>query len=157
MRKQTDYNKLIGRIGDEYYWLEYIFNDENGFKGAVGFSLRPITIEEAEQRREDFDEDNELWKMAVSSGNTELSAEDWHKMVLDIDGDDSVFDMSFFSPYGEELIKKLNADIEDEGERYELTEACGCGRHFDIGMKWDELFKPELYKLIEQAEAKEIK
>lgn len=151
MRKQeTKYGKLIGRQGDEYYYLDYTFEDGT-FKGAVGSIMRPVTIEEAEDRRENFDDDGERWQMAVDAGATELGKKEWKEMVLDIDGDEAVFDQSYYE-YGEDLLNR----IDPKREIYELVECRGGGRCFYFDTKWDELFDPALWKEILKFE-KEIK
>ena len=144
--KRTEYNELIGRIDDEYYFLKDVFTHSKDFKGATGSVLRPVTKSEAEDRRERWDDDNELWKIAVQSGNTDLGADDWHAMVINADGDDVVFDLS-----DRDLADKLMAKLDDDD--IEIIECRDGGRCFDINMKWDEIYRPDLWKIIKQYES----
>ena len=146
-RTQTTYQKLIGRIDNEYYFLDYVF-ETDAYKGAVASVLSPVSFEEMEYRRENFDEDGELWKDAVANDRTELGHKEWAAHVLRLDGDDAVIDLSYFSTYGEELLQRLDP----EHEVYEYTEGVGGGRSFRPDMKWDELYEPELWQIIQQYE-----
>ena len=147
--KETEYGELIGRIGDEYYYLDGVFEYTDSFKGATGSVMRPVTPEEAEQRREDWDDGDEMWKQAVEAGNTTLGADEWHEMVMDVDGDEVIFDFSYCDTYGEDLLERL-------GEEYELVECRGGGRCFDYDMKWDELFNTKLWEMIRQYEPQKL-
>ena len=154
MENQTQYNKLIGRIENTYYYLEYIFETSSifetfpNFKGAVGLGFIPLTLEEVESRRDNWDEDNYLWKCAVENNNTTLGAEEWHEYILNTDGNDAIFNLSYYD-VGMELTQKLSRC----GLQYELSECVSSGRCFDKDMKWDKLFNPELWKKIQEAES----
>ena len=147
MRDQTTYGKLVGRVENEYYYLEYVFQDDT-FKGAVGAILIPVSFAEMEERRTIFDDDGELWRAAVEAQQTELSHKDWRDRVLAIDGDDAVIDLSWFCDYGEALLERLDP----KHEVYEYTEGIGGGRCFHLDMVWDELYAPDLWEIIKQYE-----
>lgn len=46
-RNETKYNKLVGRIGDAYIFLDYTFEHSPDFRGATGSSIRPVSRERA--------------------------------------------------------------------------------------------------------------
>lgn len=150
-----DYNRLVGRIDDEYFYLRYVFNDGKGFRGATGTALSPVTMHDAEIRREDFDQDNELWKQAVANNETTLSADDWHD-TYDGDVDECVFDLSH-RELAEDLINILAEEYKQENKRFdiELAECIESGRCFTENMKWDKLYNRNLWAIIGQYESKE--
>lgn len=151
-RQETKYGKLIGHIGEEYYYLDDTFSYDGGLRGATGSIMRPVTIEEAQYRRDNWDEDGELWRMAVEAKQTYRGHEDWVEFVLDCDGNDAVFDLSYYD-YQEALLDRLDPDR----KTYELVECVGGGRCFKPSMKWDELFAPELWKEIVKYESDTVK
>ena len=154
-RKEVKYNELIGRIGDEYYSLDYIF--ENGemngkpFKGACGSCFSPVTKEEADRRNEEartisrWNEYVDFWRDSVAAGKTTDSFEDWIELVIDeADGPCISFDASY-PMVAEKVAEKAGT---------EYAECTGGGRCFKAGMKWDELYRPDLLKLILEVESK---
>ena len=145
---ETKYGELIGEIGGDYYYLDYVFEHSDSFKGATATVLRPVAFSEAESRREEFDEDGELWRCTVASESTELSMDEWHKSVLDNDGDDAIFDFGG-GEYHEDLLDR----IDPERQEYELVECIGGGRSFSLDMKWDKLYNPELWEVIKKYES----
>ena len=146
MKNQTDYGKLIGRKGNEYYFLDYTFEDRD-FKGAVGSVMVPVTKEEAEERRDDWDSDGEMWRMAVEAEMTTMGMDEWHEFVLAMDGENHMFDESYCSTYGEELLAFLDS------EENELVECVGGGRCFYADREFDEIYEPDLWELIKKYES----
>ena len=108
-------------------------------RGAVGTIFVPATKREAQDRRDDWDEDGEQWRSAVAAEQTDMSMEEWHECTLGSDGDDVVFDLSYYD-LGIELCDKLNAELPEDHDEYELAECVGGGRCFSVDMKWDELY-----------------
>lgn len=151
-RTETKYNKLVGKLDDEYYFLDETFVYDDNFKGATGKALCPVSKEEYEQVT---DLDNvkdllkEIWQQAVESDNTELGLDDWVQMVIDTDGvEEVVFDTSGW--YGKEW-DELRALGYSE-EEYPVFEWSRCGRIFSKNMKFDEVYAPELIKEINKVE-----
>ena len=154
-KKQTDYDAIIGRSGEEWYVLNYIFTDSAVIgSGAVGSIFEPVTVDEAQARRDAFDENGKLWRMAVEAGDTDSGHDEWREMVLDNDGDDAVFDLSYpvIASAICDMLNKRNPEA-----NIELCECVGGGRCFPIGMKWGELLRPDLWALIQDAERKTSK
>ncbi len=143
-RETIQVNKLVGRIDEEYYFLEYTFDEGNAFRGAVGYSLRPVSFAEAEERRLSWDDDGEDWRMAVAAEETTLGMDDWHEWVKAIEDDELLFDFSYTSQAeAEQLLAKLQADDPD----VELLECVGGGRCFSHKQTWDEVFDREALDL----------
>jgi len=148
MRKETKIGKLICKIEDEYYFLNYFFNHNDDFKGATGTILRPVSKEEyieiTEDNAEEYLEEN--WRMAVQGGNTTDGLSDWVEYVKRMDGDGAFFDLSY-SEYWEQL-RAIGFDEED----YPVIECRGGGRCFGKETKFDKIFDKKLWKQIREIE-----
>lgn len=153
MRK--DINKIVGIVDNEVYILKYVFEDVNGFKGAVGYSMIPLTEAQVVDYRSDPEYLRDLWELAESELKLEDFAERSHEEAeyngCLYCGDDNSFREEF-----EDLIEQLPEDRKKLiKEMTDLTwTCCGCGRHFEKDMKFDIVFEPEVVKLINQYEEK---
>lgn len=153
MREQI--NKVVGIKDGEVYVLESVFND-NGFKGATGYSMRPLTKEYAEERKEP-ENLRELWEEAVQAGMTELGLYAWAELVnKEADNEGKLFptDDDSYRDEFEDLIEELPEDQKKQVKSMtDLTwEVSGCGRHFEYGMKFDTVFDQKLVDLINKYE-----
>lgn len=145
MKQQTNYNKLVGRTGDEYYFCDYIFTHADDFKGATGSVLRPVSKAEYEERtsqEELEDRFSDVWREAVASGSTTDSLSVWVEQAFDIDGDEMVFDLSY-SRYWDQL-----RELGFNDEEYPLFECTGGGRCFSKDIKFDEVYDQGLLNKI---------
>jgi hypothetical protein len=152
--------KLVGKIGDEYYGVDSLFEhapDSEGkvLKGAVGTVLVAITEEEykfrtsqdqLEERFEDY------WRQIVANGDTELSLSEWTKYAFENDGDESVFDIAW--DYGQEVIDFLVAQGEFEKDEVKFFEAVGGGRCFNQERvnAFDTIYDADLLRRIAKQE-----
>lgn len=155
-KQQTDYNKLVGRIGEEYYFLDYTFEHSPDFRGATGSSIRAVSLAEYEERTSEtglIEYLGELWADAVASGNTELGKDEWCKYVYECDGDEAIFDMSYYNLWDQ----VRDAEPALTVEAYPIFEAQSGGRCFSKGMKFDKVYAPELLKVIDSFEKPESK
>lgn len=155
MRKQIDVNKIVGIKDNEVYVLEYVFDDD-GFKGAVGYSMRTLTKQEVEDYRSDTEHLRDIWVEAVKSGHTSFGLDDFAEMANEeaemygryYCGDDDSFRDKFH-----DLLDELT---DDEKKLLPTTDldwtCCGCGRHFDKDMKFDVVFNREALDLIYEYE-----
>ena len=154
-RKQTNYNKLVGRIGNEYYFCDYIFRHSPDLKGATATILRPVSHGEYYERMDPTSSDTqdyfvELWRDAVASERTEIGLEEWIEWVLDNDGPDAIFDLSY-----EHLWDDLREAVpEFTEEDYPVFECISGGRCFSPDMEWDEIYDNKLWQKIKKVEAK---
>lgn len=148
-RKATKYGELIGRIDDEYYFLDEIFEYGPDFKGATATVLRPVPKDEYDERsdpenlREEY---RELWQQAVEHGDTDDGLDDWMEYV------DA-------APYWDDSGTQYHDRIRELGfseEDYPVIECTGGGRSFDKngarGQQFDEVYNAELLKEIAKVE-----
>lgn len=152
-------NKIVGIKDGEVYVLESVFND-NGFKGATGYSMRPLTKEYVEQSK-DPENLRELWKQAVKYEHTDLGLVEWAEEVNEeAESEGRLFatdDDSFREEFLElvETLPKSKRDIINA--MTDLTwEVSGCGRHFEEDMKFDVVFDKKLISLINKYESKQV-
>jgi len=149
MRKQTDYNEIIGMIDGEYYMLDYIFDDGKDFKGATGSVFSPVSPEEQEDL---LDIDNikdtfaDCWREAVSGGHTEDSLDDYCQSIIDNDGIDGVIDTSYSNYW--DKIRQLDKKFTDDW----VFNCTGGGRCFSKNMKFDKVFRQDLIDIINKYE-----
>jgi hypothetical protein len=150
-REQKNISKLVGRIGNRYYVCDYVFKDDD-FQGAVATVLMPISLEQYEDAQ---DMDNlkerfcDLWAEAAKDGRTEDSLEQFCQSILDCDGDESLWDFSGYKYWDE--IRKQVPELNEKD--YPVFECISIARSFRADMKWDELYDPELWKVIKQYES----
>ena len=149
-RKQTDYKKLVGRTGDEYFFIDYSFEHSEDFKGTTGSVMRPVSRQEYEDRTSEENMRDYLkdsWQAAVESGRYEESLDDYLEEIEP----DEMFDQSY-PEYAEQLREKFPEFTEED---YPIIECIGGGRCFSKGMKFDEVYSPELVKVINKFEREE--
>ena len=126
-RNSRDYNKVVAYNEDEIYLLDYTFSYADGFKGAVGTLVRPVTEQEYNERlsREGLAETAEcIWRAdAGSTYGTELGLEEWIDENLE--------------ELRESAIELQDLEVlEAAGLHYFAAEIIGGGRVFHEG--WDE-------------------
>lgn len=152
-KEKVVYNKLVGRIGDSFYFCDYIFRHEDGFKGATGTVLEPVSNSEYEDRMDSSNSDTleyfkEVWQQAVQNDSTEANLEDWVEDVLNIDGEEAIWDLSGYAFHDQ--IRE--AEPEYTKDDYPLFSCSGGGRCFDANMKFDKIYDKELWKKIQAIE-----
>jgi hypothetical protein len=148
--ERTKYGKLIGRIEDQYYFLDEIFKHSDNFQGATATVLRPVPKDEWEERSEpdNLREDNrEAWQAAVERGETDLGLDDWMEYA---DISEPYYDDSG-SQYHDQL-RALGLSEED----YPVIECTGGGRSFTKegaqDQEFEEVYNPELLTEIQKVE-----
>ena len=83
-------------IGEEFILLQYVFDYGDGFAGAVGVTLRPISRREEKEIEDNAAEHlEELWQMAVEGGNTTKGLEEWADDVIATDGIEAILNLSY--------------------------------------------------------------
>jgi hypothetical protein len=149
-RIETIYNKPVGIKDNEIYFLNDTFDYQDGFKGATGFSLRPLTRIEVE----DLNNDNnaieyyrDIWVETVAIGKTDQGLEDFASDCIDNqDGDYPGHDTSYYEHY-EEAKKHFNFNVE--------SFQCGSGgRCFnkDLLNSFDKVIDQKLIDIIRNFE-----
>jgi len=156
-RNDKHYNKIVARVDNEYYVLQYTFEHDDGFKGAVGSVFYPIT-----KNCYDWDNDIENLKERMiyrylsikrdKYGNfseddiDENDFTDWCENLEDED----IYDLSYFD-IGMEVAKLYESE---SGEMTVFSECIGGGRCFDPDTSYTEIYEPELMEIINKLEGK---
>lgn len=126
---------------NELYFLEIdTTNDKrNGYNefSMSGFTVSPISKNEAKKQVLEHLKDGEEWKFAVQNGKTKLGLNDWIKYVIKTDGVLAGFDNSLFEN-----------EIVVDGEIY-IFESGACGQHEERELKHYFIDK-ELFVLLMQ-------
>jgi hypothetical protein len=142
-RHQTNINQIIGLTKDgEWVCIDYAFEHDGDFRGVTGSSMRVVTKGEYDER---MDPENaaehleDVWRMMVTDSEETRSLDEYVEAVLDADGADAIFDMSY-SRFHDEIIAyhdaavKAKAEAEgvevDPNDLGEICEALGGGRMF---------------------------
>mgnify|MGYP001617477109 CR=1 FL=1 len=152
MRHETKYNKLVGRIGDAYYFCDGIFKYDDSFQGATATVLEPVSLDEYEERTSPsglLDYLGDHWKDAVADDATTLGQSEWCEWTYNVDGDEMLWNHS-----GYDLWDQLR-DLGLSEEEYPLFTCSGGGRSFSPDMQFDEIYDPALWSKIQAVETKE--
>jgi len=151
--ERTTYNVPVGRKDNEFYFLEGTFIYEDGYHGATGFTLNPIS---RSQYEDDLSRENlieyleDLWRSAVADGGTRLGLEDWAATAIATDGGESmVYDTSGWNNFAWEAMREMGFTEEE----YPIFVWGSCGRIFSVGMEFDEVYDRDLLIIINKAEA----
>ena len=122
-QNETHYNTILGIKNDTLVVLEYTFEDGNDFKGAVGYTMSPITKSYIDERKSFDYADKYMWQEAVANDSTELGFEDWWEEQVD---ECYMYDQLF--PYDDNSFRdkteRLWEELPDE-EREKLEEVFG--------------------------------
>lgn len=152
---QTQIGKLVGRIENEYYICDTLFEHADGFKGATAMVLYSVSRSMYEERIDPENPDTleyfeDCWRGAVQAETTTEGLEEWVKTVLNIDGDEAVFDFSGYDYW--EMLREFVPELTEED--YPVFECVGGGRCFRPDMEWDEIYNEELWQKIKRTETK---
>ena len=150
---ETAYNLPVGIKDGEIYFLETVFDYRDGFTGATGFSLRPLTHGEVDERNTDeyYEEHSkEIWQQAVAHDDEENSLSDFVENTIkanEFDVDYCGHDNSW-SDYYDEAKKHL------EDDNIASFEAGGCGRLFNKELlnSFDKVINQDLINEIKKYE-----
>jgi hypothetical protein len=162
-RQKDDYNKLVGSIDNEYYFVDYIFNDADGFKGATGTIVMPVSKEYydyatseqgiLERYMDAMGEDE--WLNTLGLDRDDFEDED--EMIKAIeDGIYDLYRVGELNPF-EEVNYKLEEQMRElpefsDSDEYPLFETIGGGRIFGKSIKFDKIYDQELYDKIRKIE-----
>jgi chemotaxis protein histidine kinase CheA len=162
-RQKDTYNKLVASRDNEFYFVDYIFNDADGFKGATGTIVSPVSKEYYEYAtsedgiserfmdamgedewlealgldREDFDDENEMIK-AIEDGIYDL------------------YRVGELNPF-EEVYYRLEEQLRElpqfsSSEEYPIFEVIGGGRSFGKDSNFDKIYDQDLYNKVRKIE-----
>ena len=151
-RKQVDYNKPVGIKDGSIYFLNYVFDHSDNFRGATGTVLDPITSNYIEKiTTEDWTEySRDLWKSAVETNSTEDSLEDY---AVKIKNESESYGQLFpghddsYSEFHEEAKKHFDSNVE-------TFNCSGGGRCFNLELlnSFDKVIDQDLIDLIKSYE-----
>jgi hypothetical protein len=151
-RKQVDYNKPVGIKDGSIYFLNYVFDHSDNFRGATGTVLDPITSNYIKNiTTEDWTEySRDLWKSAVETNSTEDSLEDY---AVKIKNESESYGQLFpghddsYSQFHDEAKKHFDYEIE-------TFNCCGGGRCFNLELlnSFDKVIDQDLIDLIKSYE-----
>ena len=160
---RDNYDTLVGRIGDEYYFLDEIFKYNDGFKGATGTVVMPVSKEYYEYATS---EDGILERYMDAMGEDEwistlgLDREDFE----DEDDLTKAIENGIWQLYyvGElNPFEEVDSDLEEQmralpqfasSEEFPIFEIIGGGRIFDKEREFDEIYNQELFDKIKEIE-----
>ena len=162
-RQKDDYNKLVGSIDNEYYFVDYIFNDADGFKGATGTIVMPVskeyydlaTSEEGILDRYMTAMGEDEWLNTLGLDRDDFEDED--EMIKAIeDGIYDLYRVGELNPF-EEVNYKLEEQMRklpefSDSDEYPIFETIGGGRIFGKDTKFDKIYDQELYNKIRKIE-----
>jgi hypothetical protein len=154
---QTKYTfrALLARRQPEYYFVDYLFEYDNGLHGATGTTMVPVSYVEMERREEEM-RDYEWSPLAhiYDEQNTPVSWDEWIDKELDRRGWLLLYDPSYESRYGPIVREKATGEdgYYDEGE-IAVVECIGGGRMFSrVERNFDDVYDKELLRLVLEAE-----
>jgi hypothetical protein len=151
-RQQVDYNKPVGIKDGSIYFLNYVFDHSDNFRGATGTVLDPITTNYIESiTTEDWIEySRDLWRSAVETNSTEASLEDYAKLIED---DSEMSGLLYpghddsYSEFHDEAKKHFDSNVE-------TFNCSGGGRCFNLELlnSFDKVIDQDLIDLIKSYE-----
>lgn len=155
-------HKIVGIKDGAVYVLEETFQSgDKGMKGAVGYSMRPLTQEEIDNAS-DPQNLRDLWVEAVKADETDLGLDEWvENLEYDMDSDQHYpFEDTSFRTNFKYLLENSSARIKKkiqevfgvEGEDYVDWSSYSCGRCFSADDEWDEVLNKGALESIKQFE-----
>ena len=144
----TNYNKIIGKKWDTYYFLDDTFKHSDTFKWATGTKMERLTPDEMEKKIDEYDWE-ELRKGAVQSNWTTQGLDDRVDDMDDEKKQNTVRDDSYANTYGEgwtlgEMLGEWFSDCTWGGRCFDL-DMCDQSRR-------DKIYNPELLDVIREYE-----
>ncbi len=157
-------NTLIGKTNyDEYYFLDDIFQYKDGFKGATGTSIIPVSKEHYDyatsrdgilERYVDAMGEEE-WLETLGLNEDDFEDEDEKMSAIE----EGIYDLHLageLNPfeeanYDQEEQMRALPEFSDEDE-YPVFEVVGGGRIFGKDVKFEKIYNKTLYNRIRQVE-----
>lgn len=170
-RSGKHFGEVVGVTeSGEVYILDYTFDSGagDGFKGAVGTHMRPVTraeYEEATEQEALEERFEDVWQMMAGDGRTTESLADFAARAFAVDGDEAVFDLSNYEYWedAEYYVRMLNDragnPLYELDEEIVLFDCNGGGRCFSSFDEMQDMFvlmpNTELWLDINRAEREE--
>lgn len=161
-RTSDKINKIVGIRDGAVYVLEETFQyGDGGMKGAVGYSMVPLTQKEIDIAS-DPQNLRDLWVEAVKEDGTDLGLNEWVESLEYGMNSDQYYpfeDTSFRTEFKDllensstKIKKKIQEFFGVEDEDYVDWSVCSCGRCFSADDEWDEVLDKGALKIIRQFE-----
>jgi len=151
-RQQVNYNKPVGIKDGSIYFLNYVFDHSDNFRGATGTVLDPITNNYIENiTTEDWTEySRDLWRSAVETNSTESSLENYAKLVEDDSEMSGLLYPGHDNSYSE-LYDEAKKHFDSNVETFNCS---GGGRCFNLELlnSFDKVIDQDLIDLIKSYE-----
>ena len=155
-KEQINYYKPVGIKDGSIYFLDYVFNHADGFKGATGTVLDPITPKYIKDiTTEDWIEySRDLWRSAVETNSTEASLEDYAKLIQEDSEISGLLYPGHDNSYSE-LYDEAKKHFDYEVETFNC---CGGGRCFNLELlnSFDKVIDQNLIDLIKSYEVEKV-
>ena len=162
--EREKFDKLIGKTNyDEFYFLDDIFTYKDGFKGATGTSIIPVSKEHydyatsregiLERYMDAMGEEEWLDTLGLDSDDYE----DENEMIEAIE--EGIYDM--YLNGGLDPFEQPNYEIEEQmrglpefsdEDKYPIFEVVGGGRIFGKDVKFEKIYNQKLYNQIRKVE-----
>lgn len=136
------YDRIIGKHDDHYYLLQSIRALPNGEQRIEAMVLNPLTQGNLDNALDGYDYKS-AWQDAVANGYTERSLSDW------IDREADTPDASELFTLAPSRYSELVGEYESE-EDFEYLEEYDSGRCFNLDIKWEKLYEPNLWQIIKK-------
>lgn len=145
---------LIGRNGDEYIFVNSVFDHGGGLRGAAGCSVRPVSTDEYDwaTQRENVEERLIDHYEAIYDGklhSDESRETDFQRFVDDViqyDGIDNIM-------WDESYCCEASEAFDELGIEHECTDCIGWGRVFDKNSDYEEIYNLAAWVAIRSLEA----
>lgn len=140
---QRPYQKFVGRIGDEYYFVEYVFNSilhDKPFHGAVGLVFRSVSNAEATDCLNSNHIEAILDALDEDEGLTvnDIPSDEWPTLIWDFSGEEWWGDL-----------RELLGTNEAETPYFDCV---GGGRIFSTHMELEEIWDDNLWDIVQAFE-----
>lgn len=153
----------MGIAGGAVYVLDYTFDNGGNFKGATGYSMRPVYQDYIDQMNDPetvAEYYSDVWRQQVADGATELGLADFCEQVVRECGFEGrlypLDDPSYRAEF-EQVLETCDPEtrraIEELGGDCVAWECGSCGRCFG-GVAFEQVFDAGLLEEIERAEGK---
>jgi len=137
-------------------FVDNLFDHGDGLYGSVGTTMRVVTVEEHEQRKENFFDREwsplaHIYEEQVDNGY----GESWDTFIQEqykIDGDWLIYDRSYIGEYGEETETIVHYESGLSRSEIHTVECIGGGRMFGFDPEEWDILAPFLTDMVEIVE-----
>ena len=153
-RIEYNFDCLLAREGMEFTFVDYIFEGENEFSGAVGTTMVPMHEDEFERRLAEYkDPEYSPLRHIYEEIDPQLTWGEWIESELSADGINSIVDTSYSHKYGEVVKSRCEEYELMEAENIRAIECIGGGRMFNSKDRdFTAVYDEELLRIVQDVE-----